>query len=111
VIVTCRICGRSLTLSEDSTETREAGIDPHQQLRLHILERHSSSQMVTHLHRVAWIVDMLAFTSEDPAYREGAIGLLDYLMALPPVAAKQNALTGTVNSESPDSEKEKGGAK
>ena len=35
----------------------------------------------------------------------------DFGDALPPVAAKQNALTSTVNSESPDSEKEKGGAK
>lgn len=61
LIVQCFYCGATLTLNEDTPAARAAGTDPHQQMRKHIFDMHSPSEIVQHHHHTAWLIDMLFF--------------------------------------------------
>ena len=78
IVVKCRLCGESLTLKEDSQAARDLREDPRQQLIVHLRESHKITEIAAHARRVAWLVDMLAFSSDDTRYRDTMVATLDY---------------------------------
>ena len=79
--VTCRYCNAVLKLNEDNEEARNAGTDPAQQLRRHLLTHPLS--VVTHARRMGWLIDALAFeSSTDPAgWRKHVSDLVDFSLS------------------------------
>lgn len=75
--VTCKLCGATLDLNQDTPETRAKHCDPHQQLRLHIAIQHAD-----HAERIvrkaAFLLDAIVFDGEDSRWwKNHQIELLD----------------------------------
>ena len=78
--VKCRYCNAVLELNQDNEETRNAGTDPAQQIRRHLLTHPLS--IVTHARRMGWLIDALAFESTDPAgWRKHISDLVDFSLS------------------------------
>jgi hypothetical protein len=60
LVIQCLYCGESLTLHQDSAESRAAKADPWQQMRRHIVEHHLGD-LAMHQCRAGWLTDMLFF--------------------------------------------------
>jgi hypothetical protein len=76
----CRYCKETIVLNEDSPEARAARTDPHQQMRRHILQKHTVLEAVAHTRKLGWLIDMLWFDSPDKPenYRLAARNLLEF---------------------------------
>jgi len=76
--VRCLLCKESLTLNEDSPETRAVSDDPHQQMRRHLLT-HGPLKLSVLANRCGWIIDLLSFDcpTDPDRFRNNAIQLLD----------------------------------
>jgi hypothetical protein len=79
--IRCRSCGEILTLNTDSVEAREAGTDPLQQMRRHILASHAMD-LVAHARRCGFLIEMLFFEAvHDPEkWRKQIAEMVDYLL-------------------------------
>ena len=84
--VQCIYCRKEIELNRDSEETRAAGTDPHQQLRVHMLRSHSLAVLTSHTRALAWLIDGLAFIPvecnlADNKYRAHLIAMIDYFQS------------------------------
>lgn len=61
--VKCGYCAASIVLNPDSEMTRETRDDPAQQLRRHMLSH--PFQAAHHARKCGWLLDALAFESND----------------------------------------------
>lgn len=58
----CRMCQAELTLNPDSEEARNAGTDPRQQLRRHLLIHLLNQTLKWEIARkTGWLIDLLCF--------------------------------------------------
>ncbi len=82
--VRCRLCSEEIELNEDSDVARENRTDPHQQLRLHLRQRHLYV-CDSLAYKVGYLIDALAFApvTEKDRWRNHLIGLVDYFQGMP----------------------------
>jgi len=81
IVAVCRLCRAEITLNLDSGEAHEAGTDPRQQLRRHLLDHPIG--VAGFVHRAAWLLDMLAFESPaDPLrWRRGIDAVVSWVQS------------------------------
>lgn len=79
----CRYCKETIILNKDSIEARDAGTDPHRQMRQHIAEKHSVYEMIEHTRKLGWLIDILFFESlgKPHTYRMIVDELVDFYVS------------------------------
>lgn len=82
LVVQCFYCGATVSLNEDTPATRLEGADPHQQIRKHIFEQHSTGEIVQHHHHAGWLIDMLFFRAPlDPErWKDNIVAMLEHYL-------------------------------
>lgn len=77
--VTCRFCKSPVRLNPDTPETRAEGIDPHQQMRKHLMQHLLDCGKIAH--ESGWLLDMLAYAGVDAEHwRDNMHRTLDYIV-------------------------------